>query len=455
MVNENETLIKSIKKGINTLQLNESRNLSREDILRIIKEIATRGMPTFKKVSEGGKASIGEIGVCIALRALQDDFISNKTNEKRSNSIIPSITKQNDQSINLNLIIPIDPFHSQLRELRSKKYEDKDPDLLSISILLEKCEFTKKFKIVKGLKITPIEVKTRTRGFNKSDSEAALQQAKDFSKFLKDNIDNKFENEDMWSIAVKDLFISMLCFGFRIYENLPTFKNNNIPFLEIQSDIIGQFLLGDTTDFIIDIDEIGRLIVISESRSNIKHISQSKIYDTLYFSKEDGVQIFKSISDSKDILRKINNEINQNNTYWDLICYDDIRSIESNSETSTSENIEITDKQIEPSDNSETSTSENIEITDKQIEPSDNSETSTSENIEITDKQIEPSDNSETSTSENIEITDKQINKNQILSKDFVKFNIGNSKSGLDNYPIDFLAKQYEKSKRFKYWNCW
>ena len=39
-------------------------------------------MPTLKKVSEGGKASIGEIGVCIALRALQDDFISNKTNEK-------------------------------------------------------------------------------------------------------------------------------------------------------------------------------------------------------------------------------------------------------------------------------------------------------------------------------------------------------------------------------------
>ena len=181
----------------------------------LILEVARRGIPTVRGLSSGDSGAMGDLGLFIAARLLQDEF--------RIAENVPSlfpIWRDDSGTIKVNLLIPVDPFRSYLDDLTRAvgKNQRNRPDLLLFSLSITDSQ-------VQG-RITAIEVKFRgsTDAMSPQECQAALSQAKSFASLLV-QIVAIAANDDMltWRLAYKHLFLAFLDYGFRVYSNASIF----------------------------------------------------------------------------------------------------------------------------------------------------------------------------------------------------------------------------------------
>lgn len=308
LVRENPTLISSIRSAIDELGIPSSQGLTDDDIHRVLVEIARRGMPTLKRISDGGTAALGEFGDFIALRLLQDSFVEGT----KHGCIIPARHVSDDGTTTVNLIIPMDPFRAQFDSLRRSSEGSgtsfKRPDLIIFSIALDNADDPV------SIKITPIEVKARSSEFSKAEMLAAIDQAKAFSSYFSKHLfpEPGQQQGRLWDLAIKEFLSSLISFGFRVYGLLDDFNNDSKEWSVLHEKVVGMIFAGTLS---MELDDTGRLVVVDQSK-----ISQSKDADNDGFSEvivltaTDALDIFKNASDT--MISSIKNTVKD----WNLLA---------------------------------------------------------------------------------------------------------------------------------------
>jgi hypothetical protein len=262
----------------------------------LLDEISRRGMPTLKRLTVGGSTSLGEIGTLVSLRILQSEFRGDGT----SNGIVPVV----HAGETLTLIVPADPFAYQFDDLRSALgiRAAERPDLIVISLRYESDRAA-------TMRVTPIEIKARSGAMAPADRSAALSQASSFGHFLR-TLQDVSTSSALWGIAYRSLFATLIEYGFRVYGQLPQFRQ--------QDDWARRHSLAlqglGSGELSIDIDARGRLIVI-DSTNTSTHIDldDDKFKETLTLSHRDSVSLL--LSAENDFLSGIRNAIGS----WELL----------------------------------------------------------------------------------------------------------------------------------------
>ena len=249
-----------------------SDDVKNSDVTPLLDEISRRGIPTLKRLTGGGSASMGEAGMLVASRLLQSDFQTGADWQ----GLIPAIK---DQIV--NLVIPVDVFQPRFDELRKalRSNNRERPDLLVLSIT---------FKVDAGdelhepylLKITPIEVKARSSEMSDKQHDEALAQATSFSIFLND-LKDRGEKSPLWGVAYRDLIASWLDYGFRIYGEA-TVVQNNPHWIRYHQQTIASLM---SKQIKVEIDHTGRLISIENThKSRIISSGSSSTDNTVILS---------------------------------------------------------------------------------------------------------------------------------------------------------------------------
>ncbi|OBU41299.1 hypothetical protein AYY26_06685 [Photobacterium phosphoreum] len=248
--------------------------VSDDQVTLLLGEISRRGIPTLKRLTSGGSASLGEVGMLVASRLLQSDFQL----QENGKGLIPLIVNST-----VNLVIPADVFQPRFDELRKALGSDnrERPDLLIMSIgfaidagdgLLEPYK----------LKITPIEVKTRSGEMTDKQRSEALLQAKSFSDFLVD-LKLKVEEAELWGIAYRNLLASWLDYGFRVYGETHVAQVNK-SWVDYHQQTIAKLMSGELD---VEIEQEGRLVTIEDTlRSRVVCSGNGKFKNTAILGYE-------------------------------------------------------------------------------------------------------------------------------------------------------------------------
>lgn len=307
LVSENPTLIASIRSAIDELGIPSSRDLTNEDVHCVLVEIARRGMPTLKRISDGGAAALGEFGAFIALRLLQDSFVEGT----KHGCIIPARHVAENGSITVNLIIPMDPFQSQMDSLRKASEGSgasfQRPDLIVFSIALDNVDDPV------SIKITPIEVKARSSELSKVDMLAAIDQAKAFSSYFKKHLfpEPGEGKSTLWDLAIKEFLSSLISFGFRVYGLLDDFNNDSKEWAVLHEKVIGGLFAGNLD---MELDRTGRLIVVDKSNiSQSWDVDDDGFDEVIVLTATDALDIFKNTSGT--MISSIKNTVKN----WELL----------------------------------------------------------------------------------------------------------------------------------------
>lgn len=277
------------------------RDLDREKIKTLLSEISSRGLPSLKVLASGGPAAIGEIGVLAACRIFQGRLI--KFDDIPY--ILPIIFEEGKV---MNLLVPVDTFAAQFNDFRRSRdlssNDNRRPDLLVASIRFNSDD------VPTALRLTPIEVKTRTGRMDVKVQREALGQAESFTTFLSRLLQKRNETP-IWNLAVSKFLATLFSFGFRIYgENVPE-KFTDI-FMK-RNAAVNQAILRDQIE--IDVDKKGRLIAIcsgvaSQSLDN----DGDGFEETILINSTDALEIVDSPSKSsllQGLVERLGN--------WDLV----------------------------------------------------------------------------------------------------------------------------------------
>ncbi|WP_319757958.1 type IV secretion system DNA-binding domain-containing protein [uncultured Sphaerochaeta sp.] len=311
LVRENPTLISSIRAAIEEFEKTTSNSFTDSEIQNIVVEISRRGMPTLKRIAAGGAAATGEFGVLVTMRLLQDSFI-----EGTKNGCLIPVKQIAEKGSRINLIIPMDPFQSQLDSLKRASEGSgvsfRRPDLILFSIALND------FDIPLSIKITPVEIKARTSEFSKEEMLSAIDQAKSFSSYIKKLLFRK-EDEDLgrlWDLAIKDFLSSLISFGFRVYGVLEDLGNDKEEWAKLHERVIGGIFAESLN---IEIDEIGRLVVVDKSAVSRSFDADGDGFDeVIVLTATDALDIFRN--DSETLISKICSKVDD----WKFVPHDEI-----------------------------------------------------------------------------------------------------------------------------------
>lgn len=285
---ESPTMTEAITAALQVLDPSASSNKDPGLVHGLLVEIANRGMPTLKRLTSGGSTALGELGMLVALRLLQGEFIRNGSTP----GIVPV---RNAGKQMLTLIIPVDPFAGHFDSLR-RSMGDRSrerPDLLLVSIRFgdgNQPSF---------IQLTPVEVKARNSAMSSGDRKAALQQASKFGIFLSD-LWQLGSTHEIWSIAWKDLLCSWVDYGFRVYGQLEAFRHDSE--WSLCHQYVLSAILQDSLPTAIDIR--GRLVVIDQSnQSDLQDGDGDGYSETIIISHSDAHKIVTAPDDS--IITKI------------------------------------------------------------------------------------------------------------------------------------------------------
>lgn len=284
-----DSMRRAIEEGVRMLgNGNLPAEESPELVDGLLKEISSRGMPTLKQLTAGGTAALGEVGVLVALRIFQGDFIKGSTTP----GISPVMDEANHS---LSLIVPIDPFTAQIDALRKGLgiTERERPDLLILTIKYNENGTPT------ALKITPVEVKARAGKMQNESRKEALHQARKLSEFLNQLLVSATETA-IWGIACKHLLCTWLDYGFRVYGQLDQYRN-----APKWSSFHQQMISAVMEDQIpIELDSQGRLVLIDASKqSEYFDTNGNGFNDTLVIAHSDAEKIIRN--PEKSILPKI------------------------------------------------------------------------------------------------------------------------------------------------------
>jgi hypothetical protein len=316
LAHESDNMILAIHNALK--QLGFTPIPEEEEIKNLLKEISLRGMPTLKKLASGGTAGFGELGILIALRLLQTEFQSKNGNGDLEPGLLPVISKVSDR-VTINLIIPADIFQPRFDKLRDRlDLTGERPDLIVISITFDVDDKSMpKETTPLSMKITPIEVKSRSEKLSDQGKVDALHQAKVFSKFLGKLADTANEYE-IWDIGRREMLASWINYGFRVYGQIEKFINDDK--WSIYHGLALQALMAGEID--IQHDKIGRLITLeSIARGKTSSFSGGNIDETITLSYTDAVGLLtkRQPEVTKDIEKKVGS--------WDLLSSDSISTI--------------------------------------------------------------------------------------------------------------------------------
>ncbi|MBY6188306.1 hypothetical protein KUV89_16955 [Marinobacter hydrocarbonoclasticus] len=252
VANKTDNMIQATRSVL--ASFDEQASLDDQQITALLGEISRRGIPTLKRLTGGGTASMGEMGMLIACRLLQGDFQENRQGE----GLVPCWDKGR-----INLVIPADVFHARFDGLRSSldssSYER--PDLLLINILFQEVPGNPAAPV--ALKITPLEVKARSGEMDDNSRAAALAQATSFSGFLERLAKQAYDGDEsarLWKIANLDLLASWIDYGFRVYGDTLSARSNP-HWTRYHQDTLGRLMSGQLD---VQVDPVGRLLTIEQ-----------------------------------------------------------------------------------------------------------------------------------------------------------------------------------------------
>lgn len=274
LAKSSENVREAVKNSLKLIPgLGNVRNI---DVINVLKEISSRGIPTLKTLASGGTSASGEIGMLIAMNMLQS--LDKEVNRFQFFPFSNSET--------INLLIPIDPFRNQINSLMTRLDQNKiRPDLLAVSIKISDTGVSK-------IKVTPIEIKYRKTSMTNRELLSAMDQCQVFIKFLK-VLNEQSTKSTLWKIARNRLFSDMISFAFSTYGRGIRDLNDSINWAKLHTEVISK--LDDLDNLIIA--EQGRLMVTS----NYQLTSFEKV-----ISNNDTLLI--SFDDAKDILMNTNLE---------------------------------------------------------------------------------------------------------------------------------------------------
>jgi DNA phosphorothioation-dependent restriction protein DptH len=269
---QSQTMVTAVRNVLK--QLPGTGDVSDEQVSSLLDEVSRRGIPTLKRLTGGGSASLGEVGMLIAARLLQSDF----QRDSEGKGLVPAIGNRM-----VNLVIPADVFQPRFDEIRrALNAETRErPDLLVLSIA---------FSIDAGdellepnvLKITPIEVKTRSTEMTERQREEALIQAKSFAEFLKD-LKECGTKSALWGIAYRDLIASWLDYGFRVYGETEVAQATPL-WVHYHQQTIARLM---SNKLEVELDSEGRLISIENtSKSRVVRTGKSSFQNTAVLNFE-------------------------------------------------------------------------------------------------------------------------------------------------------------------------
>jgi len=268
LAKENKTMIQAVCEALKSLN---SEGISDEKIREMLFLSAKRGIPTVKNLASGGKSALGEVGVLVTLNLLQGNML-----EDPHAGLLPALIER-DNDIFINILIPMDIFRERYEVLSGGTQRPQRPDIISFSI---KCRKHESSYEPLALCISPIEVKTRIENLTSSQKEDALDQCKPFMQLFGSEPTMQIERWER-----NDFLISMMTFGFRVYQAIPEL----IPILiSIYPEVIRRIF--ESKDFV-HVNNKPRLSVIH----NIPESKVSNIEDdlpcVLEISHEDGFKI--------------------------------------------------------------------------------------------------------------------------------------------------------------------
>lgn len=275
LAKESPTMIRAVQSACKAIA--STSEIHQEKVESMLREVSRRGMPTLKKLTVGGSASLGEIGMLIALRLLQSEFEESPAG--------PGIAPVKAQGEVLNLVIPVDPFQNHFEDLRRalQQKAGERPDLIVVSIRFEAGQPI-------AAKVTPIEVKARSSVMSTTDRRSALGQATAFADLLK-SISAKGEKNELWGVAWRSLIASWLDYAFRVYGQLDQFLNH-ADWSKLHESVLDAVMSGALSPHI---DDRGRLIVVDlSSTSGPVDMDGDGFKETIALSHLDGYSVLNS-----------------------------------------------------------------------------------------------------------------------------------------------------------------
>lgn len=277
-------------------------NVSDSSVDAMIFEVARRGIPTVRGLSNGMPGAAGDLGLFIAARLLQDAF---RANGSEPGGLLPVLTEEGEITT-ISLVIPVDPFRGYLDDLRASQgdQEFQRPDLLVVGIRLTPSSCR--------IKLTPLEVKFRTDTMTPTSAKEALGQAVALSRLLL-SLDELAKDPELvaWRLAFQHLLTSMLGFGFRVYSQQRLASNQSKQWTELHAKVIGAILSDEAK---VDVDRRGRLLILDKaSLSGAKDIDEDGFEETLSLSAADAAAVL--FQDKPEIYGLMKTRLG----YWDML----------------------------------------------------------------------------------------------------------------------------------------
>lgn len=288
IANESPTIRQAAQGAIKDLQ--DDAEVEDSTISRLLREISRRGVPTLKRLTGGGTASLGEIGVLTCLRTLQCEFA-----ETSWPCIFPV---RAEGSPVVNLVIPVDPFRAYFDELRQglQLHDFERPDLLSISLRFEGDQLA-------AMKVTPIEVKARADAMGDSQLRDAIEQARIFALFL-EQLAKRASEHAIWGIAHRHLIASWLDYAFRVYGQLRHLMEST-DWHKWHGEVLAAILSGRIVP---EVDSRGRLFVVGTAKESEKRdLDRDGLNEVLLISHADAFSILTD--PSKNVPERLRNVV--------------------------------------------------------------------------------------------------------------------------------------------------
>ncbi len=248
----------------------------------VLLEIARRGIPTIRGLAGDNAGAIGDLGLFVAVRLLQDRFRLSNIGE----SLIPVIDVTGED-VAVCIIVPVDPFRGYFSDLAKSLGKDRKdaslsrPDLLVIGVKLG----------VEGVRIhlTPVEVKCRPGSvFPSSEVNDALEQARTFSRLLANMLPHDGQPV-AWALGFQHLLLSIIGFGMRVYSQHPDVVGREAQWSSLHERIAAAIL--DPRPCV-SVDQRGRLIIVDDSpRSCVRDRDDDGFDETITIGSADAGQV--------------------------------------------------------------------------------------------------------------------------------------------------------------------
>jgi hypothetical protein len=276
------------------------KDLPRSFTESILREVASRGIPTVRGLSAGDHGASGDLGLFIAARLLQDEF-----REGGATGILRLTELVNEREV-ISLIIPVDPFQGYLEDLQGALgLKGTRPDLLVAT-----------FDVGGGpvrCKLTPVEVKFRSenKSMTQDDRKDALGQARALSELLEKARERAAGGQLLWRLTFEHLLVTMIGFGLRVYSQKQLGAEAGREWARHHERIIAAVLSGELD---LEIDGRGRLLVVDGSAvSSPSSIDGDQFDETITICLADAATVVKEVAPEVSIA------IRSKVGHWDLL----------------------------------------------------------------------------------------------------------------------------------------